>query len=183
MLEPNPRVMKKVAAFMYGNNVRLSDAVACYNACNGRHQNRVERVLKTWYDVSNRDEDSKHMEEYYSMSVKCQEWINGKAHEQYEAVKTVVSVSEFGPPRTRYPGQIARMTESIRSVVNSRRHVATAGYPPWILLQSWKKTWAASILGPAHSKLLHLTTLNTQVDMCTSHRSSLLNIHPGCTPS
>ena len=55
MLEPNSRVMKKVAAFMYGNNVRLSDAVACYNACNGRHQSRVETALRAWYDVWDRD--------------------------------------------------------------------------------------------------------------------------------
>ena len=46
MLEPNSLVMKKVAAFMYGNNVRLSDAVACFNACNG-----VETVLRAWCDV------------------------------------------------------------------------------------------------------------------------------------
>ena len=38
MLEPNSRVMKKVAAFMYGNSVRQSDVVACYKACNGRHK-------------------------------------------------------------------------------------------------------------------------------------------------
>jgi len=47
-LEPNPRAMRKVAAFMYGNNVRLSDAVGCYKACNVRHQqcrNRVEGVV------------------------------------------------------------------------------------------------------------------------------------------
>ena len=56
------------------------------------------------------------MEQYYSISMKYQAWINGKAHEQYEAVKSVVSESEFGPPRTRYPGQIARTIESIRSV-------------------------------------------------------------------
>ena len=42
--------MKKVAAFMYGNSVRLSDATARYNACNG-HQRRVETVLKAWYDA------------------------------------------------------------------------------------------------------------------------------------
>ena len=40
----------------------------------------------------------------------------GKAREQYEAVKPVVSVSEFGPPMTRHPGQIASMIEFIRNV-------------------------------------------------------------------
>jgi hypothetical protein len=116
LLEPNSHVMKKVAAFMYENSVRVSDAVACYNACNGRHQSRVETVLKAWYFVWDRDENRSHMEQYYSMSMKCQALINGKACEQYEAVKPVVSVSEFGPSRTRYPGQVAYMIESILSV-------------------------------------------------------------------
>ena len=56
------------------------------------------------------------MEPYYGMSMKCQAWINGKARDQYEAVKPVVSVSEFVPSRTRYHGQIAYMIESNRSV-------------------------------------------------------------------
>jgi hypothetical protein len=114
--EPNSRVIKKIAAFMYGNSLRLSYAGACYNACNGRHQSRVETVLKTLYNAWDSDENGRQMEQYYSMSMKCQALINGKACEQYEAVKPVVSVSEFGPPRTRHPGQIASMTESIRSV-------------------------------------------------------------------
>ena len=33
LLEPNSNVMRNVATFMYGNSVRLSDAMACYNAC------------------------------------------------------------------------------------------------------------------------------------------------------
>ena len=32
LAEPNARVMEKLAAFMYGNNVRVSDAVTCSNA-------------------------------------------------------------------------------------------------------------------------------------------------------
>jgi hypothetical protein len=71
MLEPNPHVMKKVAAFMYGNNVRLSDAVACYKACNGRHQSCVETVLRASYDVWARDVNQRHKEQYYSMLLKC----------------------------------------------------------------------------------------------------------------
>ena len=50
ILKPNPRLVKHVAAFMYGNNVRLSDAVACYNACNC-HQRGVETEMRTWYDT------------------------------------------------------------------------------------------------------------------------------------
>ena len=50
ILKPNPRVVKQVAAFMYGNNVRLSDAVGCYNACNGRYQRGVETEMRACYD-------------------------------------------------------------------------------------------------------------------------------------
>ena len=50
ILKPYPRLVKHVAAFMYGNNVRLSDAVACYNACNGRNQRGVETEMRAWYD-------------------------------------------------------------------------------------------------------------------------------------
>ena len=60
--EPNSRVMKKVAALIYGNNVRLSDAIACYNTCNGRHQSRVETVLRAWYDVWDKDVNQSHKE-------------------------------------------------------------------------------------------------------------------------
>jgi len=55
--------MKKVTASMYGKSIRLSDAVACYNVCNGRHKSRVETVLKAWYDAWDRDENSRHMEQ------------------------------------------------------------------------------------------------------------------------
>ena len=49
-LKANPRVMKQVAAFMYGNNVRLSDTVGCYNACNGRYRRGVETEMRACYD-------------------------------------------------------------------------------------------------------------------------------------
>jgi len=58
-MESNTRVMKKVAAFMYGN-VRLSKAVSCYNGCNGLHQSRVETMLKPWYFVWDKDMNQRH---------------------------------------------------------------------------------------------------------------------------
>ena len=118
LLEPNAHVMK-VAAFMYGNDVRLSDAMACYNACNGRRQSRVETVLRAWYFVWDRDVNQSHKEQYYSMRLKCQAWINGKAREQYEVVQPVVTISECGPAGTRYPGRIGLKIESIRSSSSS----------------------------------------------------------------
>jgi len=114
--ETNKRVTKKVAAFMYGNSLRLSDAVACYNACYGIHHSLMKMALKNWYDVWDRDKNGRYFEQFYRMRMKCQAWINRKAHELYEAVKPVVSVSEYGPSRI---GHLARMIESIRSVEKS----------------------------------------------------------------
>ena len=117
MLEPDTRVMKKEAAFMYGNNIRLSDSVACYNACNGRHQSRFEKVLKAWYLVWDRDVSQSHKELYYSMILKCLAWIKEKARDQYEEVKPVVILNKYGPAAIRYPGRISHMIETIRSRV------------------------------------------------------------------
>ena len=61
----------KVAAFMYGNNVRGNDTVACYNACNGMNQSHVETSMKAWYFVWDRDVNQRHKEQYYIFSLKC----------------------------------------------------------------------------------------------------------------
>jgi hypothetical protein len=100
ILKPYPRVVKQVAAFMYGNYVRLSDAVGCDNACNGRYRKGVETEMRACYDEWDIQVNRRHMERYYSMLLKCLAWINGKALEQYEAVKPVVKFSLLGPTAT-----------------------------------------------------------------------------------
>ena len=100
MMDPNSRVMKKVSAFMCGSNVRLSNDMACYNACNGHHQSRVETKLKAWYVVWNRDVNQSHREQYHSMILKCLARINGKARDHYEEVKPVITLSKYGPAGT-----------------------------------------------------------------------------------
>ena len=98
---------------MYGNNVRLSDAVVCYNACNGRNQSRVEPALRAWNDVWDRDMNQTHTEQYYSMLLKCLARINGNAPDQYEVVKPVFTLSKYDPLHLL----IRQMIESTRSTV------------------------------------------------------------------
>ena len=62
--------MKKVAAFMYGNNVRMSDAVACYNGCNDRHKSRLETALRALYIMRDRDVNQSHKEQYNRVILK-----------------------------------------------------------------------------------------------------------------
>jgi len=42
------------------------------------------------YDTCVRNENLSHMEQYYSMSMKCQAWIKEKPRDQFEAVSSVV---------------------------------------------------------------------------------------------
>jgi hypothetical protein len=49
------------------------------------------------------------------MLLKCFAWINGKALEQYEALKPVITFSKYGPAATYYQGLIRGKKESIRS--------------------------------------------------------------------
>ena len=72
-------------------------------------------MLKARYFVWDRKENQSHKEQYYSMILKCQAWINGKTRDQYEVVKPVVTVCKFRPAGTRYPGPIGLTIESIRS--------------------------------------------------------------------
>jgi hypothetical protein len=72
--EPKARVIKRVAAFMYGNYVNVNDTVACYNACNGMLRRYVDSSLKRWYQAWDTDEGQED-EKYYSMALKRLVWL------------------------------------------------------------------------------------------------------------
>jgi len=78
--EPKSDVIKRVATFMYGNYVRMSDGVECYNACNGMHRRYVDMSQKAWNHVWENDdyEYQRHKAPYYSMVKKCYAWIKGE---------------------------------------------------------------------------------------------------------
>jgi len=109
-------VIKRVASFMYGNCVSVSDAMDCYNACNvGMYRSYVDMSLKAWYHVRDRDKYQRHKVRYYSMVMKCEAWINGKALDQCEVVKPVVAVREFGPAGMHCPLLIGSKIDFVRS--------------------------------------------------------------------
>ena len=62
ILKPYPRVVKQVAAFMYGNYVRLSCAVGWYNARNGRYRRGVETEMRACYNEGYIQVNRRHME-------------------------------------------------------------------------------------------------------------------------
>jgi hypothetical protein len=101
--EPKAAVIKRVAALMYGNYVTVSDAVDCYNSCNGMLRSYVDRSPKTWYHLWDRDKNKIQKERYYSMLLKSLLWINGKALDQCEVKKPALAMSSFGPKGTPRP--------------------------------------------------------------------------------
>jgi hypothetical protein len=52
VVEPNARVMKIVAGFMFGNEVTLDKAEDCYIACRRQQYSReIKEALYSWYDT------------------------------------------------------------------------------------------------------------------------------------
>jgi hypothetical protein len=94
--EPKDLVIRRVAAFMYGDYVTVSDAVLCYNTCNGMHRRYVDRSQQEWYELWDRDV-GKEDEYYYSTTLKGMVCLKtGKANEH-------LSVRKFVPEGTAFP--------------------------------------------------------------------------------
>jgi len=61
------------------------------------------------------DVNQSHKEQYYSMILKSLAWINGKAREQYEVVKPVVTLRKYRlVPATREGYASVILTRSLR---------------------------------------------------------------------
>jgi hypothetical protein len=85
--EPNPRVMKKVAGFMYGNGVPVETAAECYIACRGQqYSQEINGALFSWYDTWDRYRRNRHNVDYWNMRLKRLLWLNGKELAQDETV-------------------------------------------------------------------------------------------------
>jgi hypothetical protein len=78
---PNARIMKNVAAFMYGNGIELDKAIKCYHACNGRrNQTMIEYTMTNHYKTWDGPPYIKQEMQYYNMYTKKVVWINGNEH-------------------------------------------------------------------------------------------------------
>ena len=95
--EPDAPATKKVAAFMYGNNVDLETASKCYVECRGREYRQfINDALFRRYNKWNRATKVRHQAEYYNMRTGRWQWINGKDLDQEEVVRPEVHVIDFG---------------------------------------------------------------------------------------
>jgi hypothetical protein len=56
----------------------------------------VEEKMHEWYYIWDRNPYKLHKAQYYSMHLKAMVWINGRACDQLELVKTNLQVEDFG---------------------------------------------------------------------------------------
>jgi hypothetical protein len=83
--KPNARIMRNVAAFMYGNSIELEKAFECYYACNGkRNRTIMEYALKNHYKMWDGPPYMSHEMQYYNMKTKKVVWINGNQNCEME---------------------------------------------------------------------------------------------------
>ena len=101
--ETKTSVIKRVVAFIYVNRLKVSDAVVCYNACNGMHTSYVETSMHELYSVWVRNPYEPHKERYYCMVLKCMAWIIRKALDQREVVRPDFPVRKFVPAEFHCP--------------------------------------------------------------------------------
>lgn len=98
--QPSPTSVKKIAALMYGKGVPFEIAAQCFNTCNGLHRSFVSDAMCDWYSTREHYPHRKHMGQYYFMFFKRWQWINGDALDKQEAVRTEITVMQFGIENT-----------------------------------------------------------------------------------
>jgi hypothetical protein len=97
VVESNALVKKKVAGFMYGNEVPVETAADCCIACRGQQYSReIKEALYSWYDTFDTHTRNRQNVDYWNMRSKRLLWLNGKELAQDETLKPKVTVMESG---------------------------------------------------------------------------------------
>jgi len=90
------RIVRKLTAFFYGNDIPVSIASQLYNACNDKYNLQLTEYICDLYSQWQGCRYKIHMSECYNVRLHKFIWINGTALNQLEEVKTEVTVIDFG---------------------------------------------------------------------------------------
>jgi hypothetical protein len=101
-------VSRRVAAFMYGNGVSVSDAANLYKACQAAWRNVSETHMYGWYMQWDMCVLSNI---FYYNTKKSVMWLR-----RDERLEPEVKVRNSGPARSRWPGMISLRIEELRMV-------------------------------------------------------------------
>ena len=88
--EPKVRIRRRVAAFLYGNGVRVRDAAKLYKGSQTAWRNVLETHMYGWYMQWDKVVPSTLF--YYDMKKKWVKWLG-----RDERVEPEITVRNFGP--------------------------------------------------------------------------------------
>jgi hypothetical protein len=118
IMDPRTGGLKEAACFLYGNSISTTAAVNCVIACNGECPVNIKNKLFQWYFIWDRNPYLLHKAQYYSMHLKKEAWLNGRACSPYETVTSEIPVREFG--FGEWPITIQACIDNVRSGRSNR---------------------------------------------------------------
>jgi hypothetical protein len=105
--------LKKVIAFLFGNDVPCELACRFYQAYNGTASWFVGDQFQEWYDVWLKSRNKLQMAMYYNMRLGKHMYINGSCYNQSEHVMPKLPVLKFGIGNTGCRLLILGMLEDV----------------------------------------------------------------------
>jgi hypothetical protein len=101
---PNDDTLKKVCAFLYGNDVHQKTATDFLTTCRpkGANPQRIHDAVRHWYSTWEGQPDVEHLAMYYNVYERSIMWINGDNLDLGGVVEPWVSVPEIGVECMKY---------------------------------------------------------------------------------
>lgn len=95
--EPMVRVSRRVAAFLYGNGVNVSDALKLYRSCNNVWKTIAETQIYSWYFNWEKGVTIKFQHTFNYNMKKCVMWVR-----RDQCMTPEITVKDFRPARCRW---------------------------------------------------------------------------------
>jgi hypothetical protein len=94
--DPSERSVRDVTEFMYGNGVPIRLPIECFDASSGENDMFIDEKMLECYYARDRSNYKLHKAQYSFMNLKEMSWINGRACNRLELLRTNLQVKDFG---------------------------------------------------------------------------------------
>ena len=102
---PTRRIIKRLAAFFYGNDIRPSLVESVYELCNADYTPLDGSAMHSFYYEWQRKRFTPHLSQYYDVRFRQFFWINGSSLPRREVVQPVATVIDYGYDEFFSPAQ------------------------------------------------------------------------------
>jgi hypothetical protein len=113
---PNPRIIKKLSAFFFGNELPYGLAWRLYKACNPTVTQDAFETVYDLYSVWRKSWNTPQKCEYYNMRIGKYVYINGSFLNQLELARSEVTVMQFELEGTGCQKLIGVMLGKVRQI-------------------------------------------------------------------